>query len=103
MAIPIGFVHGAENRCFLPVSTEMTVKNLSERNGPELYERHVIPGYGHIDCIYGENAAADVYPYILAHLEKTATLPGATVEFKAIEQAPTTAAPGAPAPEPAGN
>jgi cholesterol oxidase len=103
MAIPIGFVHGAENRCFLPVSTEMTVKNLSERNGAGLYERHVIPGYGHIDCIYGENAAVDVYPFILAHLEKTATLPEAVVEFKAIEQAPTPAAPGAPAPEPAGN
>lgn len=101
MAIPIEFVHGAENRCFLPVSTELTVQNLSAANGAELYSRHVIPGYGHIDCIYGENAANDVFPFILAHLEKTATIPGVAVEFKEI--ATPTAAPGVPETQPAGN
>jgi len=57
------------------VSTELTYNALCAAFGPELYERHVIQGYGHIDCIFGKNAAQDVYPYMLAHLEKTATEP----------------------------
>jgi cholesterol oxidase len=44
---------------------------LRAANGLELYSRHVIPGYGHIDCIFGEDAAEDVYPLILRHLEET--------------------------------
>jgi cholesterol oxidase len=71
LAIPITIIHGAENVCFLPESTEMTVKLLSERNGADLYTRHLIPDYGHIDCIFGKNASRDVYPYILKHLEAT--------------------------------
>ena len=72
MAIPITFIHGANNRCFLPESTARTVIKLSARNGAQLYDRHVIPGYGHIDCIFGKTAASDVYPLILGHLERTA-------------------------------
>ena len=72
LAIPIAFIHGAENECFLPESTEITYNLLREKNGRGLYSRHVIPNYGHIDCIFGQNAANDVYPFILHHLEKTA-------------------------------
>ena len=72
MAIPITFIHGALNRCFLPESTERTVARLAVKNGADLYTRHVIDGYGHIDCIFGKSAASDVYPHILAHLEKSA-------------------------------
>lgn len=73
LRLPICFIHGAENQCYLPVSTELTYNSLCELHGRDLYSRHVIPGYGHIDCIYGKNAAQDVYPYILAHLEATVT------------------------------
>jgi cholesterol oxidase len=72
MAIPLCFIHGAENQCFLPQSTLMTYDLLRQTNDPALYSRHVIPSYGHIDCIYGKNAAVDVYPIILKHLERTA-------------------------------
>ncbi|MGI9407384.1 MAG: alpha/beta hydrolase, partial [Hyphomicrobiaceae bacterium] len=72
LAIPIHFIHGAENACFDPVSTQRTVDRLSKANGANLYSRSVIPGYGHIDCIFGKNAARDVYPEIVQHLEKTA-------------------------------
>ena len=65
------FIHGAENACFLPRSTEETVAALSQANGAGLYKRHVIPDYGHIDCIFGKHAARDVYPHILEHLEAT--------------------------------
>lgn len=71
MAIPIAFIHGEENECFLPMSTEITYDLLRQTNG-NLYSRSVIPGYGHIDCIFGRNAAKDVYPLILKHLEATA-------------------------------
>ncbi len=74
LALPICFIHGAKNACFLPQSTERTLRRLAEANGRQLYERHVIPDYGHIDCIFGKNAAVDVYPIILAHLDRTASL-----------------------------
>ncbi|MGA2987972.1 MAG: alpha/beta fold hydrolase [Terriglobia bacterium] len=71
LAIPITFIHGEQNECFLPASTEITMSDLAKANGSKLYQRHVIPGYGHIDCIYGKNAAKDVYPFVLEHLEAT--------------------------------
>jgi len=71
LAIPITFIHGEQNQCFLPESTEITLNDLAKANGSKLYQRHVIPGYGHIDCIYGKNAAKDVYPFVLEHLEAT--------------------------------
>jgi len=71
LAIPITFIHGAQNECFLPESTEITLNDLSKANGSTLYKRQVIPGYGHIDCIFGKNAVKDVYPFILEHLEAT--------------------------------
>lgn len=74
LALPICFIHGAENACFKPESTARTVEALAARNGAHLYERHVIADYGHIDCIFGKTAATDVYPHMLAHLEKTADL-----------------------------
>lgn len=72
LAIPISFIHGAENACYHPDSTEITYKTLREKNG-DLYTRHVISRYGHIDCIFGKNAVTDVYPLIVSHLEKTAS------------------------------
>lgn len=72
LAIPMRILHGAENACFKPVSTERTLEAMQQVNDPALYDRFVIPNYGHIDCIYGKNAAQDVYPKILEHLEKSA-------------------------------
>ena len=69
--IPITFIHGAENASYLPESTERSFKKLVEVNGPDGYARHVIPDYGHIDCIFGKNAVKDVYPYILSALDQT--------------------------------
>ena len=69
LALPITFIHGADNECFLPESTALTFDDLCKRNGKALYNRHVIPGYGHIDCIFGKNAATDVYPFILDALD----------------------------------
>jgi cholesterol oxidase len=70
MKLPVCFVHGAANACYLPKSTELTFEWLSSANG-NLYTRHVVPGYGHIDCIFGKDAAKHVYPLILKHLDAT--------------------------------
>jgi cholesterol oxidase len=72
MAIPIMFIQGAENACFLPESTERSYDELRRVNDPKLYTRYLIPGYGHIDCIFGAHASRDVYPLMLRHLETTA-------------------------------
>lgn len=74
-AIPTLFVHGELNRTFLPSGTRRTIAALSQANGAELYERHVVPGTGHIDCIFGKDAVRDVYPRILAHLDQWARVP----------------------------
>jgi len=71
MAIPIAFIHGSENELWLPDSTRQTYNWLCEANGKQLYSRYLIPHYGHIDCIFGKNAAQDVYPIMLKHLEAT--------------------------------
>ncbi len=71
LKIPITFIHGAENASYLPESTERSFNKLVEVNGPDGYARHVIPGYGHIDCIFGKNAVKDVYPYMLSALDQT--------------------------------
>jgi cholesterol oxidase len=71
LALPICFIHGAKNECFLPESTELTVDALRRANG-DRYERHLIDGYGHIDCIYGKDAARDVYPIMSDFLDRTA-------------------------------
>ncbi|MCH8330262.1 MAG: GMC family oxidoreductase N-terminal domain-containing protein [Bacteroidetes bacterium] len=70
MSLPVTFIHGEENACFLPESTKETYEMLKKLNPAVPYERHVIPEYGHIDCIFGKNAYKDVYPLILKHFEK---------------------------------
>jgi len=69
LAMPITFLHGAENMVFVPESTERTVARLREANPGVPYTRHLLPGYGHLDPIMGATAARDVYPLILRHLE----------------------------------
>jgi cholesterol oxidase len=69
--LPICFIHGAENACFQPASTKQTYELLRQKFGYEKYTRHVIPHYGHIDCIFGKDAHRDVFPLIVKHLERT--------------------------------
>jgi cholesterol oxidase len=68
LAIPTTFIHGADNACFLPSGTRKTLEALAAANGPELYRRTEIAGYGDLDCLIGKHAARDVYPTILEHL-----------------------------------
>jgi choline dehydrogenase-like flavoprotein len=69
LRIPITFASGEKNRTFVPRSTELTYDWLVKANGPDLYKRHVIPNYGHIDSFMGYEASRDVYPVFLEQLE----------------------------------
>lgn len=70
--LPILFISGEDNECYLPQSTKITYDRLCQQFGTDQYARQVIPGYGHIDCIFGARASQDVFPYIVQHLDKTA-------------------------------
>ena len=69
--LPVCFIHGEKNRTYLPKSTRKTYGLLKRRFGAAQYTRHVIPNYGHVDCVFGKDAAQDVFPLILAHLDTT--------------------------------
>ncbi len=69
LRLPTLILHGEENACYLPKSTEKSLFRLIKVNGNEYYQREIIPDYGHIDCIIGANASDDVYPYIVKHLD----------------------------------
>lgn len=70
LAIPLAFIHGDENGLFLQEGSALTYNLLCEANGEELYARHVIPNYAHMDCFIGKDASRDVFPIILTELEK---------------------------------
>lgn len=72
LAIPITFIHGKENGCFLPESSGATFDLLCQANGPHLYRRSIMAGYGDVDCLIGKNAVRDIYPLILEHLNERA-------------------------------
>ena len=71
LAIPMSFIHGADDRCVLVAGTEATVAELRERNGAELYRLDVVPGYGHLDCLIGKYVLRDVFPLIVQQLDAT--------------------------------
>lgn len=60
---------GAENRCFLPESQRRSFEHL-ERFRPGYHALHVVPGYGHLDMFMGQDASRDVFPLILAELDR---------------------------------
>ncbi len=66
----VSFFAGADNLCFLPESQARSYDYFA-RNGRRDHALHVVPGYGHLDVFMGRRAAHDVFPHILAELEKT--------------------------------
>ena len=70
--MPISLITGERNRMFLPRGIDATHEMLHAANGPELYTRHVIEGYAHLDLWLGRDAERDVFPIALAELERHA-------------------------------
>jgi pimeloyl-ACP methyl ester carboxylesterase len=63
------FFAGELNRCFLKSSQELTFDFFNRRK-PDYHSLYILPGYGHLDVFIGKNAARDVFPIMLAELEK---------------------------------
>ena len=61
------FLTGADNRCFLPISQYRSYEFFN-RHRPGKDSFHLIPGYGHLDVIFGANAWRDTYPIIQREL-----------------------------------
>jgi cholesterol oxidase len=70
LRVPITFLHGEHNRLFTPEGSQLTLDYLVKANGPDLYNRVVVPGYAHMDLFIGKDAARDVYPVITAELDR---------------------------------
>ena len=63
---------GEKNSCYLPESTFRTFNLAKEAHPAQQYSWVQIPGYGHLDCIFGKSAVHDVYPHILKSLDQHA-------------------------------
>ncbi len=70
LRLPIAFMHGENNRLFVPEGSARTLEFLREHNDPDLYTRHIVAGYAHMDCFIGAHADRDVYPWIVSELER---------------------------------
>jgi cholesterol oxidase len=68
LRLPLTFIHGSRNDTLRMASTQRTFDLLVQHNGPALYRRAVVEGYGHLDCLIGRAAHIDVFPLIGAHL-----------------------------------
>lgn len=63
------FFAGELNACFLP-SSQRRAHAWFERHAPGRHSLHVIPRYGHLDIFMGAHAAHDVFPAMLAELDR---------------------------------
>jgi len=70
LALPIHFIAGARNQLFLPETSLRTLAWLSEHNDPGLYSRQLFKDYAHMDLFIGKNAATEVYPQLIAELNR---------------------------------
>ncbi|WP_449373131.1 alpha/beta fold hydrolase [Arthrobacter psychrolactophilus] len=61
------FLAGEDNRCFLPSSQQRSFEFFAGHR-PGRDALHLIPGYGHLDVIFGKNAWRDTYPLIAKEL-----------------------------------
>ncbi len=67
LSLPLTYVHGAASGLFGPEGTERAIEEL---HGGADVDYHRIDGYGRLDCLIGTDAVVDVYPLVLAHLDR---------------------------------
>jgi hypothetical protein len=63
------FFAGRQNECFLSTSQEQSYHWLDGQR-PGYHGLHVLDGYSHLDLFLGERAATDVFPLMLAELDR---------------------------------
>ncbi|HEY6361393.1 MAG TPA: alpha/beta fold hydrolase [Vicinamibacterales bacterium] len=62
-------MHGSENKLFPSKGSEETLRWIREHHGAGACTRLVFPGYAHLDCFIGRDAARDVFPGVLGELD----------------------------------
>lgn len=70
LALPIHFIAGARNQLFLPETSLRTLAWLRQHNDPALYSRQLFKDYAHMDLFIGKNAATEVFPQLIAELNR---------------------------------
>jgi cholesterol oxidase len=70
LRLPILLVQGERNDIFRTQGSMRTLRWLQTANDASLYERVVLPGYGHLDALIGRDAARDVFPILTEHLDR---------------------------------
>jgi cholesterol oxidase len=70
LAIPVMFLTGAENNLFLPEGPLKTLQTLAAANDAGLYHLQTLAKYAHMDLYIGQKSAEDVYPGIVAELDR---------------------------------
>lgn len=68
--IPMMLFSGSDNQVLKPYSTDKTYTILRKKFGVTGYSRHVIQGYGHLDCWMGREAYKDVFPKVREAVDK---------------------------------
>ena len=63
------FFAGEKNRCFLPESQLKTFAYFDAQR-KNYHSSHVLQSYSHLDVFMGSNASEDVFPLMLAELDK---------------------------------
>jgi pimeloyl-ACP methyl ester carboxylesterase len=63
------FFAGRLNRCFLPEGQRQTFEFFDAAR-PGYHSFHELPEYGHLDVFIGKDAGRDVFPLMLAELER---------------------------------
>lgn len=66
----IALFGGRQNLCFLPDSQQNTFEYL-ERVDPGVHKLYILENYSHLDVFFGKNSHRDVFPLMLAELNKS--------------------------------
>ena len=83
-ALPIAFMHGEANELF-DVQSACRSHDLYQSLHPDWSTRFadgpiIIPGYGHVDVLIGQDADRDVYPQIVGFFDKVMATPAQGLE-----------------------
>ncbi len=68
--IPMMFFSGSDNKVLNPESTDKSYSIMRDRFGTADYSRHVVQGYGHLDCWMGREAYKDVFPIVREEVDR---------------------------------
>jgi hypothetical protein len=63
------FFAGSANRLFLPLSQRRSFEHF-DKFRPNYHSYHELPGLTHLDVMFGRNSARDVFPQIVAELDR---------------------------------